>query len=212
MQKYKEAVEAYKDGVKAIFAEQGMAVSEQMWERFKSLRQYMEKQPKNLENIKEWLCEKEWIPGAYCCSYLGFIDCYRMEARAAERRRHQGILMVCTIRDRQGIAVAEEEKQQEYMDKLDQCVCTSLRRSDIYTRYNREQILILVNDLKPEKAVSVENRIIAAFRKACQGKAEVQTESIPLKEWLDLPEELLKAKERRKKTERGSRAKGDSQL
>ena len=24
-----------------------------------------------------------------------------------------------TIRDRQGIAVAEEEKQQEYMDKLD---------------------------------------------------------------------------------------------
>lgn len=212
MQKYKEAVEAYKDGVKAIFAEQGMAVSEQMWERFKSLRQYMEKQPKNLENIKEWLCEKEWIPGAYCCSYPGFIDCYRMEARAAERRRHQGILMVCTIRDRQGIAVAEEEKQQEYMDKLDQCVCTSLRRSDIYTRYNREQILILVNDLKPEKAVSVENRIIAAFRKACQGKAEVQTESIPLKEWLDLPEELLKAKERRKKTERGSRAKGDSQL
>lgn len=86
-----------------------MAVSEQMWERFKSLRQYMEKQPKNLENIKEWLCEKEWIPGAYCCSYPGFIDCYRMEARAAERRRHQGILMVCTIRDRQGIAVAEEE-------------------------------------------------------------------------------------------------------
>ena len=212
MQKYKEAVEAYKDGVKAIFAEQGMAVSEQMWERFKSLRQYMEKQPKNLENIKEWLCEKEWIPGAYCCSYPGFIDCYRMEVRAAERRRHQGILMVCTIRDRQGIAVAEEEKQQEYMDKLDQCVCTSLRRSDIYTRYNREQILILVNDLKPEKAVSVENRIIAAFRKACGGKAEVQTESIPLKEWLDLPEELLKAKERRKKTERGSRAKGDSQL
>ena len=120
--------------------------------------------------------------------------------------------MVCTIRDRQGIAVAEEEKQQEYMDKLDQCVCTSLRRSDIYTRYNREQILILVNDLKPEKAVSVENRIIAALRKACGGKAEVQTESIPLKEWLDLPEELLKAKERRKKTERGSRAKGDSQL
>ena len=93
--------------------------------------------------------------------------------------------MVCTIRDRQGIAVAEEEKQQEYMDKLDRCVCTSLRRSDIYTRYNREQILILVNDLKPEKAVSVENRIVAAFRKACQGKAEVQTESIPLKEWLD---------------------------
>ena len=33
MQKYKEAVEAYKDGVKAIFAEQGMAVSEQMWEQ-----------------------------------------------------------------------------------------------------------------------------------------------------------------------------------
>ena len=52
MQKYKEAVEAYKDGVKAIFAEQGMAVSEQMWERFKSLRQYMEKQPKNLGKHK----------------------------------------------------------------------------------------------------------------------------------------------------------------
>lgn len=212
LQKYKEAMEAYKDAVKDIFSEQGMAVSDQMWERFKSLNQYIENQPRNLENIKEWLCEKERIPGAYCCSYPGFIDCYRMEARAAERKKRHGMLMICTIRDRQGAVITEAEKLQEYMDKLDQCVCVTLRRGDIYTRYSRDQILILVNDLKPEKAVSVENRIIGAFRKEAQGKAEVQTESISLKEWLDLPEELLKAKERRKKTERGSRAKGDSQL
>lgn len=212
LQKYKEAMEAYKDAVKDIFSEQGMAVSDQMWERFKSLNQYIENQPRNLENIKEWLCEKERIPGAYCCSYPGFIDCYRMEARAAERKKRHGMLMICTIRDRQGAVITEAEKLQEYMDKLDQCVCVTLRRGDIYTRYSRDQILILVNDLKPEKAVSVENRIIGAFRKEAQGKAEILTESISLKEWLDLPEEQMKEKERRKKTERGSRARGDSQL
>lgn len=212
LQKYKEAMEAYKDAVKDIFSEQGMAVSDQMWERFKSLNQYIENQPRNLENIKEWLCEKERIPGAYCCSYPGFIDCYRMEARAAERKKRHGMLMICTIRDRQGAVITEAEKLQEYMDKLDQCVCVTLRRGDIYTRYSRDQILILVNDLKPEKAVSVENRIIGAFRKEAQGKAEMLTESISLKEWLDLPEEQMKEKERRKKTERGSRARGDSQL
>ena len=212
LQKYKEAMEAYKDALKDIFSEQGMAVSDQMWERFKSLNQYIENQPRNLENIKEWLCEKERIPGAYCCSYPGFIDCYRMEARAAERKKRHGMLMICTIRDRQGAVITEAEKLQEYMDKLDQCVCVTLRRGDIYTRYSRDQILILVNDLKPEKAVSVENRIIGAFRKEAQGKAEILTESISLKEWLDLPEEQMKEKERRKKTERGSRARGDSQL
>lgn len=212
LQKYKEAMEAYKDAVKDIFSEQGMAVSDQMWERFKSLNQYMENQPRNLENIKEWLCEKERIPGAYCCSYPGFIDCYRMEARAAERKKRHGMLMICTIRDRQGAVITEAEKLQEYMDKLDQCVCVTLRRGDIYTRYSKDQILILVNDLKPEKAVSVENRIIGAFRKEAQGKAEILMESISLKEWLDLPEEQMKEKERRKKTERGSRARGDSQL
>lgn len=212
LQKYKEAMEAYKDAVKDIFSEQGMAVSDQMWERFKSLNQYIENQPRNLENIKEWLCEKERIPGAYCCSYPGFIDCYRMEARAAERKKRHGMLMICTIRDRQGAVITEAEKLQEYMDKLDQCVCVTLRRGDIYTRYSKDQILILVNDLKPEKAVSVENRIIGAFRKEAQGKAEILTESISLKEWLDLPEEQMKEKERRKKTERGSRARGDSQL
>ena len=212
LQKYKEAMEAYKDAVKDIFSEQGMAVSDQMWERLKSLNQYIENQPSNLENIKEWLCEKERIPGAYCCSYPGFIDCYRMEARAAERKKRHGMLMICTIRDRQGAVITEAEKLQEYMDKLDQCVCVTLRRGDIYTRYSRDQILILVNDLKPEKAVSVENRIIGAFRKEAQGKAEILTESISLKEWLDLPEEQMKEKERRKKTERGSRARGDSQL
>ena len=212
LQKYKEAMEAYKDAVKDIFSEQGMAVSDQMWERFKSLNQYIENQSRNLENIKEWLCEKERIPGAYCCSYPGFIDCYRMEARAAERKKRHGMLMICTIRDRQGAVITEAEKLQEYMDKLDQCVCVTLRRGDIYTRYSRDQILILVNDLKPEKAVSVENRIIGAFRKEAQGKAEMLTESISLKEWLDLPEEQMKEKERRKKTERGSRARGDSQL
>lgn len=212
LQKYKEAMKAYKDAVKDIFSEQGMAVSDQMWERFKSLNQYIENQPRNLENIKEWLCEKERIPGAYCCSYPGFIDCYRMEARAAERKKRHGMLMICTIRDRQGAVITEAEKLQEYMDKLDQCVCVTLRRGDIYTRYSKDQILILVNDLKPEKAVSVENRIIGAFRKEAQGKAEILTESISLKEWLDLPEEQMKEKERRKKTERGSRARGDSQL
>ena len=212
LQKYKEAMEAYKDAVKDIFSEQGMAVSDQMWERFKSLNQYIENQSRNLENIKEWLCEKERIPGAYCCSYPGFIDCYRMEARAAERKKRHGMLMICTIRDRQGAVITEAEKLQEYMDKLDQCVCVTLRRGDIYTRYSRDQILILVNDLKPEKAVSVENRIIGAFRKEAQRKAEILTESISLKEWLDLPEEQMKEKERRKKTERGSRARGDSQL
>mgnify|MGYP005927525399 FL=1 len=212
LQKYKEAMEAYKDAVKDIFSEQGMAVSDQMWERFKSLNQYIENQSRNLENIKEWLCEKERIPGAYCCSYPGFIDCYRMEARAAERKKRHGMLMICTIRDRQGAVITEAEKLQEYMDKLDQCVCVTLRRGDIYTRYSRDQILILVNDLKPEKAVSVENRIIGAFRKEAQGKAEILTESISLKEWLDLPEERPKEKEKRKKTERGSRARGDSQL
>lgn len=212
LQKYKEAMEAYKDAVKDIFSEQGMAVSDQMWERFKSLNQYIENQSRNLENIKEWLCEKERIPGAYCCSYPGFIDCYRMEARAAERKKRHGMLMICTIRDRQGAVITEAEKLQEYMDKLDQCVCVTLRRGDIYTRYSRDQILILVNDLKPEKAVSVENRIIGAFRKEAQGKAEILTESISLKEWLNLPEERPKEKEKRKKTERGSRARGDSQL
>ena len=212
LQKYKEAMEAYKDAVKDIFSEQGMAVSDQMWERFKSLNQYIENQPRNLENIKEWLCEKERIPGAYCCSYPGFIDCYRMEARAAERKKRHGMLMICTIRDRQGAVITEAEKLQEYMDKLDQCVCVTLRRGDIYTRYSKDQILILVNDLKPEKAVSVENRIIGAFRKEAQGKAEILTESISLKEWLNLPEERPKEKEKRKKTERGSRARGDSQL
>lgn len=214
LQKYKEAMEAYKDAVKDIFSEQGMAVSDQMWERFKSLNQYIENQSRNLENIKEWLCEKERIPGAYCCSYPGFIDCYRMEARAAERKKRHGMLMICTIRDRQGAVITEAEKLQEYMDKLDQCVCVTLRRGDIYTRYSKDQILILVNDLKPEKAVSVENRIIGAFRKEAQGKAEILTESISLKEWLDLPEERPKEKEKekRKKTERGSRARGDSQL
>lgn len=212
LQKYKEAMEAYKDAVKDIFSEQGMAVSDQMWERFKSLNQYIENQSRNLENIKEWLCEKERIPGAYCCSYPGFIDCYRMEARAAERKKRHGMLMICTIRDRQGAVITEAEKLQEYMDKLDQCVCVTLRRGDIYTRYSRDQILILVNDLKPEKAVSVENRIIGAFRKEAQGKAEILTESISLKEWLNLPEERPKEKEKRKKTERGSRARGDSKL
>lgn len=212
LQKYKEAMEAYKDAVKDIFSEQGMAVSDQMWERFKSLNQYIENQSRNLENIKEWLCEKERIPGAYCCSYPGFIDCYRMEARAAERKKRHGMLTICTIRDRQGAVITEAEKLQEYMDKLDQCVCVTLRRGDIYTRYSRDQILILVNDLKPEKAVSVENRIIGAFRKEAQGKAEILTESISLKEWLNLPEERPKEKEKRKKTEWGSRARGDSQL
>ena len=111
--------------------------------------------------------------------------------------------MVCTIRDRQGIAVAEEENSRSIWTSWISAYVRRYGEVIFIPDTTGEQISILVNDLKPEKAVSVENRIIAAFRKACRGKAEVQTESIPLKEWLDLPEELLKAKERRKKRQSG---------
>lgn len=203
LQKYKDAVETYKDAVNDIFLEQGMAVSKNMQEKFYSLRRHMEEQPRNLENIKEWLCEKERTLGAYCCSYPGFIDCYRMAARAAERKEHSGMLMICTIRSHQGAVIKEAEKLREYMDKLDRCVCLNLRREDVYTRYSREQILVLVNNLKPEKTVPVENRIIAAFRKECQGKAEVRIESISLKAWVEQSKEqtkeLPKTEKKRKK-------------
>ena len=64
--------------------------------------------------------------------------------------------------------------------------------------------------LKSEKAVSVENRIIAAFRKGMPEEENRGTDwkVSQVKEWLDLPEELVKSERRKGKTERGKPCKG----
>lgn len=185
MQKYAAAVEAYKDAVRGIFAEQGLGVSESMWARFRSLRQYMQNQPRSLEDMKEWLCEETWTPGAYCCSYPGFIDCFRMEARAAERGKRQGVLLTCTIRDKNGRRIEDEAELHLAMENLDRVVCRHLRRGDIYTRYSREQILILANDLKLEDADKIVNRITGAFQEVYGMEVKLQMESLALKSCLN---------------------------
>ena len=185
MQKYADAVDVYKEAVRSIFLEHGLEVSKSMWDRFRSLRQYMQNQPRSLADMKEWLCEENWTPGAYCCSYPGFIDCFRMEARVAERGTRQGVLLACTIENKNGSWIEDESALHLKMEKLDRVVCQHLRRGDIYTRYSKEQILILANDLRLEDADKIVNRITEAFWKVCRIETELQVERIPLKSWLN---------------------------
>ena len=120
-----------------------------------------------LTDIKDSLKEKEFIPGAYYCSYPSFIDSYRIIVRMIERSGQSVFLMLCTLTDSKGNPLEKEELLAEHASDLSQAICKSLRRGDLYTRYSPNQFLVLLMGIKQEDCELTFRRINAKFREMC---------------------------------------------
>ena len=70
-----------------------------MLERFRQMREKIQYNASVITDIKQGLQENEEKNGAYFCSYPGFVDCYHIVCRMAERSGQPAFLMLCTLVD-----------------------------------------------------------------------------------------------------------------
>lgn len=167
MNRYKEALKVYEDATTLFFEELGLSPSEKMLARFRAMSGQIHYAMGTLTDIKDSLKEKEFIPGAYYCSYPSFIDSYRIIVRMIERSGQSVFLMLCTLTDSKGNPLEKEELLAEHASDLSQAICKSLRRGDLYTRYSPNQFLVLLMGIKQEDCELTFRRINAKFREMC---------------------------------------------
>lgn len=110
-----------------------------------------------LDNISEGI-------GAYYCEFAFFKHVYQLEIRDAARNDRPTHLCLITA-----VSKTQEELelklQNKVMSKLMECISTSLRSRDVYSRYSASQYVLLLTNTTREQAEMVLNRILKRFKR-----------------------------------------------
>ena len=161
MERYEEAYAIYQKTVKEYFDELGIPPSQKMLDMIHDMGTSLLNQESHLDDIKEVLEEDAERRGAYYCSYPSFEDIYRLIARTVERSGQSVFLMMCSIRylDFNG------RKSSNAEEVLYESIFTTIRKGDIFTRYSKQQFLILLMGAQKENCDMIFERIRKKFKR-----------------------------------------------
>lgn len=167
MERWKEAQETYQRSTKTMMDQMGVRPSKEMEERNSRISNRLKGSAKNLEEIQEELEEGEFDSGAYYCSYQSFVGTYRYEMRRIERTGESFYLSLCSLTEKKGQKNSgmNREAFEAAVVELGDAIRRSLRRTDLYTRYGKNQYLILLVGLKQEDCPIISSRIENHFEK-----------------------------------------------
>lgn len=166
----KAAMELYDATTTMYFEELSMPPSEKMLECFRHMREQLQMRTSNICEVQGELDEKEFKQGAFFCQYPSFADSYRVLSRMMERSGQSVFLLMCTIRDDSGHILEETEFLKEVSDCLFFAIRESLRRGDVFTKYNAKQYLVMLMGIRREECAIVTERIDKSFRKRYSNK------------------------------------------
>ena len=166
----KEALALYEKTTEMYFEELLMPPSDQMLECFQHMKEQLNMKTREIGEIQNGMEEKEFFKGAFFCQYPSFADSYRMMNRMMERSGQSVYLLMCTLYDEKEKIEENTEAFKELSELLFDSIQESLRRGDIFTRYNLKQYLVMLIGIRKEECSIVTSRIDSSFRKKCNNR------------------------------------------
>ena len=166
----KAALALYEKTTEMYFEELSMPPSDQMLECFQHMKDQLNMKTRDINEIQSGMEEKEFFKGAFFCQYPSFADSYRMMNRIMERSGQSVYLLMCTLHDEKEQMEENTELFKELSEKLFDSIQESLRRGDIFTKYNLKQYLVMLIGIRKEECSIVTSRIDSSFRKKCSNK------------------------------------------
>lgn len=163
----KTALALYEKTTEMYFEELMMPPSDQMMDCFQHMKDQLQMKIRDISEIQQGMEEKEYFRGAFFCQYPSFADSYRMMNRIMERSGQSVYLLMCTLHDEKAQMEENAETLKEVSDVLFDSIQESLRRGDIFTRYNLKQYLVMLIGIRREECSIVTSRIDSNFRKMC---------------------------------------------
>ena len=170
MGKTKEAIHEYSLAVNLIFDEFGVAPSSEIVRLFTEISSAAQDLIESVSDVKKHLNEMESDDGAYYCNFQNFSDAYQFLIRGLERSGLSAFLMLCSITNKQGKPLEEEELLKEASKQLKEATKEALRKGDLYTRYSVSQYLYLLVGINQENCRLVFERVENNFRKNMKNK------------------------------------------
>ena len=165
MKKTDMAYRTYEQAVRILVDQLKHPPSQELMNLFSSLNKRVDKSLETIKEIREMLYDEIEAGKAYYCSFPSFIDAYRLAGRLMQRNGQSSFLILCTITDERGNAIENQKKLEKISEQFQETLITSLRSSDLVTRYNMSQYLLLLNGIVREDCSLVTTRIERNFRK-----------------------------------------------
>lgn len=122
----------------------------------------------DLKYLREFMSRADSGMGAYLLDFDSFHHVYNFIRRFVERsgKDVQTLLFTVTEKGSQELDVTETELVLEMLEKA---IYTSLRRSDVSTRYSSKQVIVILMDANKENGDLVAKRILDCFNKLYTG-------------------------------------------
>lgn len=189
MKEYKTALEYYERVVEEAQQEYGILPSEEMQQHCRSIRNMIQYEMNNIEEIQTHLEPDPNAFGATGCDYLTFIDIYRYIVWVLDRKQTRAYLALFTLLDKDGVPLEASELLEQTRKTLDKAIGNSVRRADLYTRYGKNQFLILMTATSRAGCELAAERIKEAFQQmnhrrkvgiyyACRPAVEVRDDTL----------------------------------
>ena len=167
MERWKEAFQVSEELEKNLMDQMGLRPSPEVQERVQKINMQIRGSSKQLWEIRQELEEKDYPQGGFFCNYSTFAWAYRYKIRKTARDGLSHYLLLCSLTEiQEGNSWFQEgEVLDTTMEYLGESITVSLRRTDIYTRYSKNQYLMLMFQMKQEDCSHISQRIEQKFRK-----------------------------------------------
>ena len=193
MKEYRNAMEYYERVSSQCQEEFGMMPSEPMTALYRSIKNMIQYEMSNIEEIQAGMQPPCDAQGASQCDYLTFMDIYRYVVWVFERRGIQAFLVLFTITDRNGVPLESSALLEEARINLESTISNSVRKADLFARYGKNQYLMLMTGTDQAGCELAVERIRSRFygrnhsRKAsifytCQPAKQPEEWGLPVKE------------------------------
>lgn len=167
MERWKEAYQVSEELEKNMMDQMGLRPSAKVQEQVQKINMQIRGSSKQLWEIRQELEEKGNFQGGFYCNYSTFAWAYRYEIRRTARDGLSHYLLLCSLTEiQEGNSWFQEgDGLDTTMEYLREAIAVSLRRTDIYTRYSKNQYLLLMLQMKQEDCSSISQRIEQKFRR-----------------------------------------------
>lgn len=169
-----QAMKHYEYVTDMFFSRFGVNPTERLTNLYKEIIAETNNSQMDLSVIKEEL-QENYKPGAFFCEYAIFKEIYHLNMRTLARTGAASHLCLLSLVGPRG-----GRPQQKVLSKtvlrLKECIGSSLRRGDVFTRYSVSQFLVMLPAASYENSVIVIDRIIRSFRRQ-NGKALIDVKA-----------------------------------
>lgn len=163
MKEYRKALGYYDEVVEEYHRQFGMSPSKRVSDAGRNIRNMIQFELNGIEEIQNHMESGDDKRGATQCDYLSFIDVYRHVVRMMVRDKSNSYLVLFTIVGRNGLPYEEPESLETVRQVADHVFVESMRCSDLFSRYGKNQYLVLVTDTDVGGCRTVVDRIVSRF-------------------------------------------------